>query len=349
MARLASEAKGGYYATPPEELALVLKRIAVGKGSAVNIADFCCGAGAALKQVADHFSAQGAKVTTYGVENEQGRARAAAQVLDKVVYDNFEDLVMTNKAVSFTWLNPPYGINRRDGHSERSEVAFLRSVTRSGGYLARGALVGFCIPKEVLYHTAQVLSYRMTGFSIYRFTDKNYGRFKQVVLLGYLKGAVNFHQRQEVEKWLKYVGFQCDYRAIPPLDRADDILYRVLPSTKEVSIFHGKHIDPEQAAREVEQSTNWSTVENFMLPPAARNKQNLPRPLLPLKTGQIALAIAAGAIDGHMGSFIFKGGSKKVVHETTEFTETGQKKIFTEHLLTFTRVFIPGRGVRTLE
>lgn len=38
----------------------------------------------------------------------------------------------------------------------------------------------------------------------------------------------------------------------------------------------------------------------------------------------------------------------KAVH-LTGVTETGQKNIYTEHLVTFTRVFIPGQGVKTLE
>lgn len=84
MARLASQAKGGYYPTPPDEMALVCRRLVVKPGAKVNLFDPCAGAGAALKQMADDLAAKGAEVTSYGVELEPTRAEEAGKILDHV-------------------------------------------------------------------------------------------------------------------------------------------------------------------------------------------------------------------------------------------------------------------------
>lgn len=340
MARLASEAKGGYYATPPEEMALVLKRLTVNKDTVLRIADFCCGDGAVLKQTADHFKSKGANVVTYGVEIEEGRAKEAKKNLDFVVNDNYEDIVMTNGVIGFSWLNPPYTyISRQDGKSERFEVAFLRNLTRPGGYLRNGAVIGFCVPKSVIFDAASIISNRLSQIKVYRFTDKNYDRFNQVVLLGYLRRQTSNEKRLKTQKYLEYIGRDCNYQNIPPLDQEDHIKYFVPTPTKEVKNFYGKYIDPLEAAEEVENSINWQTIENYLLPPIERGKHILKRPLLPFNSGQMALAISAGVIDGQMGTFIFKGGSEKVTTETQERTKTGTKYISTERIVTFTRIF----------
>lgn len=50
MARIASQAKGGYYPTPPKQMSLALERIRVDEGSTVNLLDPAAGTGLALKR-----------------------------------------------------------------------------------------------------------------------------------------------------------------------------------------------------------------------------------------------------------------------------------------------------------
>ncbi|MDT3417104.1 type I restriction-modification system DNA methylase subunit [Brevibacillus aydinogluensis] len=53
MARIASESKGGYYATPEKEMRLIASRLSVQGAGMINLYDPCCGKGAALRILAD--------------------------------------------------------------------------------------------------------------------------------------------------------------------------------------------------------------------------------------------------------------------------------------------------------
>lgn len=97
MARLASESKGGFYATPIDELKLLCKRIRLRYDEAevsreVRIIDPCCGQGEALDLIAETLKEQGGDVRSYGVELEETRYEAAGYILDHVIHDGYENL-----------------------------------------------------------------------------------------------------------------------------------------------------------------------------------------------------------------------------------------------------------------
>lgn len=146
MARYTSQAKGGFYPTPPKEMALAIARLQVEAGSTVNLLDPCAGEGLALKQMADHIKKLGARPVSYGNELENTRANIAKKHLDHVLKGGYEVMRMTSKSVSCIYLNPPY--DYRNG--TRLEKIFLRDLTAPDKYLQDGGLLMFCIPQEVL-------------------------------------------------------------------------------------------------------------------------------------------------------------------------------------------------------
>ncbi|MGB9803106.1 DUF6094 domain-containing protein [Desulfofundulus sp.] len=341
MARLASEAKGGYYPTPLKEMELVCKKLKIEPGTKANIIDPCAGEGDALKMVSDHLELEGGSIVTYGIEIEATRAEECRSKLDRVVRCGYEEARVTPRAFSFMWLNPPY--NERDG--ERAEVAFLRDLTDPvSGKLMSGGVLGYCIPQHVLAHAAPVLAARFDGLAVYRFTDENFPVFRQVVVFGVRRaGARRGSEAREIREWLKELS-----RAggLPVLDADDGVTYLVPESPAVKITFRGSVTDPLEVARDIVRSPVWEEIKYLL--PVPRKVSSLRPPVLPLKPAHDAVAIAAGAIGGNMGTHFLVGMTKKVVDRQVIPEEKGEKVIETERPRTTVRVFTP-EGIFELE
>lgn len=335
MARLHSEAKAGFYATPPGEMALVTNRLTVQPGARLNLLDPCAGKGAALRQMADALAARGAEVKTYGVELEAERAEECRKVLDHVVKGDCFQLRASHGVFSALWLNPPY---QETALGERAEVSFFYHLTAPDKYLRQDGLVMFCVPQYVLGPASLALASRLHGLKVYRFTDKNYGAFRQVVVFGYRGKTGRGPQVREIKEWLEEVAKQGP-EALPPLDAPDGVTFEVPPAPASVTLFRGAVLDPEEIARDVLASPAWARVEDLLLPPSARRTARLKNPVLPLKLTHYAVAIAAGAVGGHMGTHILEGVTRKVVDRSEEEDEQGRKIKETERHVTTIRVF----------
>jgi hypothetical protein len=353
MARIASQSQGGFYATPPEEIALICNRLKVKKGSSINMLDPCCGEGEALKQMGDHLITLNANPLMYGVELEENRAEAAKQLLNKVVKGGYETLRASNEVFSFMWLNPPYDLAR---NGNRMELNFLRDLTAPNKYLQPGGLLGFCIPHHVLADCAQLLAYRFEDIRVYRFTDKNFPVFKQIVVFGYrMKGRGDPEKLKVMKERLITIG-ECSPEDLPSLDADDGVTYSVPESAGEVKLFRGYLLDPIEVAMDIEKSSVWSDFENLLLPANLRNEAKLKSPVLPLKPAHMATAIAAGAVGGNMTDHILVGITDKKVETSTQHEENEnsftEKQISIERHVTKIRVFSQHKeavGVFTLE
>lgn len=344
MARLASEAKGGFYPTPPEEMALAINRLKVDEGSTVNLLDPCVGTGYALRQMADHLLILGGVPVTYGNELEDTRADEAKKIIDHVLKGGYEVMRMTNKSVSCMYLNPPY-----DQKFERTEKTFLRDLTEPDKYLQDGGLFMFCIPQHVLKDCASLLAARFERIRAYRFTDKNYPAFKQVMLYGYRRKVRGGPDTLDTRKWLESLG-ESGPEALPALDEPDGEMYLVKRAQKPVSIFRGSYFDPLEVAGDIDNSPAWSAVEDLLLPPGVRKDCKLEgRFILPPNEMMLAVAIVSGAAGGNMGgNHLLVGITKKVADTVVEEQDNGHKEITTERHVTVCRVFTQ-QGISTLE
>lgn len=333
MARLASQAKGGYYPTPPAEMALICARLRAPAGEEVNLLDPCCGEGLALRQMADALAGQGAAPHTFGVELEQTRADKARGCLDRVLAGGYEWLRASNEVFSALWLNPPFD---EDPERERTEVRFLLDLTAPGKYLQPGGLLMYCVPRQSLTPAANYLAIRFRGIKVYRFTDANYPTFHQVVVFGY-RDRVGGEEASAARDYLTAAG---EGRVqLPSLDEDDGITFLVPGANGPVNIFRSAILLPEEILTDVEASPAWEAFEGLICPSAQKHRAVLKRPILPLKLAHLALAIAAGAVDGHMGGHLLEGVTRKVTDTYEETTDSGTVIRETERHVTRIRVF----------
>jgi len=346
MAMLASQSKGGFYATPVKEIQNVARGLDIQESndeSFVHLLDPCCGKGEALSILQTHLQQNKQLVCSYGVELEKERAEEARSILDNVMHEGFQDM-RTEANYSALWLNPPYD----NGDKERLEERFLRTLTsKSKNVLLPKALLMFCIPQYVLKSCATLLASRFHDLKVYRFTDKEYDVFKQIVVFGYY-GRPKRDVQKETAKWLKEVS------AVDPseLETTDDIVEGefIIPVTLEREhLFRAGKFNIEEMTHDLVNSSLIEEAEKRLS--SINTKATMKAPLLPLKPAHGGIAVASGAIGGNMGTHLITGITKPVTDVANIYDEEGNKtrEEHTKHFKSVVRVFNPELGIVDLE
>ena len=102
-----------------------------------RLLDPCCGTGEPAAQIAT-----AAGCDAYGVEINTDRAKAAKNLLSKVVAGNLFSVRARPGAFSILYLNPPYDFDAEDG---RTELSFLKHTLP---YLTPRGLLLFVVPQK---------------------------------------------------------------------------------------------------------------------------------------------------------------------------------------------------------
>lgn len=179
MARLESNAKMGYYPTPPHTLSHILDWIMfqkpVGsKGS--HLLDPCCGTGEALQQ----FHLGDSDIITYGVELDAHRAAEAREKLQYAVQGSiFDARINPLGSMGLLYLNPPYDWD----NGERVEMKFLKHATK---WLCTDGVLAFLVPELIFLYEKHKswIGQHFYDINVLRVTRADYPAFKQVVLFG---------------------------------------------------------------------------------------------------------------------------------------------------------------------
>ncbi|RJG21367.1 DUF6094 domain-containing protein [Paenibacillus thiaminolyticus] len=336
MARLGSESKAGYFATPMEELSLLCSKLKCEvdqEHERIRILDPCCGEGTALRLLHSRFREIDVWTETYGVELEKSRYEAASQTeIDVVIHDGYENL-RTEPKFSLLWLNPPY----QDGFGERAELTFLRRLTSAKyGVLQKDGILMFCIPQYVLKDTASILSGRFRNFRVYRFTDGNYDVFKQIVVIATLgKGP----DSKENYKLLKSIG-EGTKEILPTFAEIEQDI--IIPaSTEDLMVFRAGRLHPDELKTDLKNSSVFHEVEKRFMHQC--QDIEMKRPMLPLKPTHMGVAIAAGAVGGNLGSHIVSGLTKQRNENSNVYDDDGNLsgQRTTYYFKSVVRVFTP--------
>lgn len=325
MARLRSQAKLGYYPTPPGIMEHIKKAIALAEPGIYRIIDTCCGEGESLAQLTNGLGNQESIVETYGVELDEGRYQVATQKLDRVLWgDALNEISILTKAFSLLWLNPPYDWD----DSRRLEAMFLEAHLR---YLApRGWLV-FIIPHQALKSVTKMLAAKLGDLRIYAFPEPDFQAFKQVVVIGQQRPVANSDEQLTRLSQIAAASATQAWETLPKTDEIPEGSI-ILPPSSAVRnlIFSCERLDVMQAATVVRKSPLWQELKTA----AAAKALNDLRPLAPLRQGHLAMLLAGGLMNGEVCAngrhLVIKGSVHKKIDSTVETTETHLVETHTE-------------------
>lgn len=286
--RLAGQAKGGYYPTPPRVVDYIRRLLApypawgrANRGNIMRFIDPCCGPGDALRQLADSMS-RSMTVETYGVELHTGRAEQAAEQLDHVLSSDLFRCSIANRTFNLLWLNPPYDFDQED---KRVEHAFLTHCTR---YLEPGGVLVFIIPRAQIARSARFLTTSYGEVRAWAFPEPEVELFDQVVVIGERKE----HPRPDARAMNELLAGIDD---LARLQAGLQPVYDVRHSAPGAAMFTTRVIDFSKAVAEARARGLWAQDEitEAFWPPTDRST----RPLMPLRKGHLAMLVAAGFLD----------------------------------------------------
>ena len=328
IGRLMNNVKMGYYPTDPDNISLILRGIRFPEGVTTNLLDPCCGCGKALRQIA-----QGNNCYAYGVELDESRAEEAQTRLHRVGFGSYFYSRISHEAFHLLFLNPPYlSVLNESGGRARHEKRFLME---SLYHLAYGGLLIYVIPYyRLTQDICRVLCDNFDDLTVWRFTDSEFKKFKQIAVLGKRK-------RRDMEPpdtlWLEQ--YAVDPAAIPSLMEMPEDRYALPAQPLEVPVFKGENFNQKELEQQLRRSGSFSQM-------MARSEldNGVKHPLLPLSIGQIGLIGGSGMINGLIecdSPHVIKGRIVKVVSTETEeqFSSNG------EHMGTIERQVVSNKMI----
>jgi hypothetical protein len=299
--RLAGKVKLGYYPIPPEALALMVDRLDVGDSAdRVTVLDPCCGAGAALKQIADSLRLKPSNV--YGIELEDGRAAEAsaaipgANILGPCSY--LSTLVRPGRSLSLVYLNPPF--DDEIGGGGREEMSFL---WRASSHLATGGILAMVTPYPSFAHgkagdaLREHLDCYYTDVEVFEFPSQ-LRKFQELFVFGVRRDwAINPKDKGFVRRWMDWrpytFSMQPPYGSTAntlPTIGATDHRWTVPPGEPPREVVKRDYTDAELV-----RLVNDSPLNRHLDPPSPPPKKVPP---LALGHGHRCLLLAAGELNG---------------------------------------------------
>ena len=314
MARVASQAKMGYYPAPPAIVKHVKSGLSLPSSGPFRFLDTCCGEGEALNLLAVGF---GSVVETYGIELDETRLKKSSEKLHHVVWgDALTELRVSIKAFSLLWLNPPY--DWEGGGGGRLEARFLDAHLK---YLAPKGWLVFVIPHQTIKAVLATLS-KLSNLQVYAFPQPNFDVFKQVVIIGQKSPTLQKAEQLDMLAEIAWLSASDAWERLPKTSEIPPGSIVVPPSPEGRFTFSSERQDLEKAAELVTKSPLWKDLEVIT---AAKALNNI-RPLAQLRQGHLAMLLAGGLMNGEVESngkrLVIKGSVHKKVDTETETTNT---------------------------
>ena len=244
------------------------------------------------------------------MELDEHRAEEAQTRLHRVGFGSFFYSRISHEAFHLLYLNPPYlSVLNESGGRARHEKRFL---IESLGALAMGGLLVYVIPYYRLTpDICRVLVDNFENLGLWRFTDAEFKKFKQVAVLGTRK-------KRDVEPldahWLEW--FAAHPASVPPLAELPEGRYALPPRPLEVGTFKGEKFNQKELERQLSRSDSFKQLMS-----RSELDSGVKRPPLPLSISQIGLIGGSGMINGliQCGTpHIIKGRIVKITRTETE-------------------------------
>jgi len=306
ISRCMNAVRMGHYPTDIQNVEHIMKGVAFPAGIVSNLLDPCCGEGKALKKLA-----VGNNCYTYGVELDEGRAEAAQRELHRVAFGSFYHSRISHESFHAVFLNPPYlSVLTEGGNRTRAEKRFLIETLP---HLMMGGLMIYIIPYYRLTpDICRILCDNLADISVHRFTDDEFEKWNQVVVMGTRIKRINGAEQAD---GLAELAYRKD--SIPRITEISEHRYPLPTKNKSVDLFKGAVFNVAELARQLKQS---KSLDEFLTSKSLT--QNVRQPPLPFTISQLGLIGGSGYINGLVECdypHIIKGRIvKEVLTESTE-------------------------------
>jgi len=332
MARERSKQKMGYFRTPDVVTDAIANMLELQSQSGVySLLDPCAGNGRALARVYNSLARRNprARLAPFGIELDRDRSRKCDKIFRQVngrcVFGAIEDCKpgTPSAGASLVWFNPPYD-QLRGG--VRMETELFRNVA---DWTAKPAgVMVLIVPDYVLADRDSGLAQQVDAAyeSVFRarFPEPEYDVFKQCVTI------LKRREKSRKADMTRLPTWAADAKAWPELKSA------ICNLKSEISLPRSamKQIRRTQLSELVLRTAlERSRLHGAFLNEAAADDGDYEQPVLPLRQGHLALALAASACDGLIetddGCFVLRGTTvpyQKQLSEEFSVTPAGNGK-----------------------
>ena len=313
----------GYFPTQSRIVAAISHLIVPPQHGTVTVLDAGCGCGDAIDELRNEWSSRARTDTTvklYGIESDRERHRMAESLLSRsggeAIWASIEDCDI-DRGASLLWFNPPYDKIRGAGRME------LELFHRVRNWCGREGILVLIVPDYVLSESQTGLvsaverQFQMLG--VYRYPEPEYKSFRQCVLIA-RRCDKPLSNRVEHPRWAN----SAEWPILP------DAGYPIttLPIGESIKLRRTC-----LSTAVIQDALSHSPLRNSLLREALAPAAPIERPLLPLKAGHLALALAGGLCDGVVEKdgvrFLVKGtlSRKTCQTKTTQKLDADGNKI----------------------
>ena len=323
--------KLGYYPLAQREAERIRCFLTFPEDGIATVLDPCAGTGAAAATIASKDRA-----LRYGVELDAYRADQARELLDEMVQGNVFDVHCGVESFSLLFENPPYDFEVSEGHNSRMESLFLEHTYR---WLRPGGVLVLVLPSDRLGACADLLAVHFRDKAIYRLTEPEAVRYKQVVVLGVRRTRREREQLRDADVHRakgRLFQFGRSHDEIPPLPDTADRQFSVPSSPPAQLVYRGIPLDAVEDL--LPSSPAYRQAGRILFAPELSATG---RPLTPLHGGHVGLLTTSGLLNGIFGEgddlHVARWESVKVTDRFEETDDNGaitirERERFTQSL-----------------
>ncbi len=283
IGNLMNNVKMGYYPTDLEHVRRIKSALKF-PDMRVNLFDPCCGEGFALEMLGEDTDC-----ITFGTEIDEARGKESETRLDRVGFGSYFHSTIRNESFHAVFLNPPYlNVIGENGVKARSEKRFL--VESIHHLMPKGVLMYIIPYYRLTFDICRVICDNFENVSVYRFLDKEFSKYKQVLVMGIKKNKDDGSEQAEI---LSQYAMLPD--KIPSIDTLKSESYKLPETDKNVDLFKGAQFNLGELQRQLAKSKSINILFEKSRIDAIEK-----RPLLPLNLGQVGLIGGSGLINGYV-------------------------------------------------
>jgi hypothetical protein len=297
--RPAGRQRLGFYPLPIPEAKRIRNFLSFPEQTCSTL-DPCVGEGAAFAEIT-----QDAKVLRYGIELDAQRATLARSSADEVIHGNCFDVQCPVESFSLIYLNPPYDSELSEGKSQRMERLFLDHLYR---WLKRAGILVMVISSDHILDCSQVLSFQFRDVQIYRLTEPDSIKYKQVAVFGIRRTRQERDRVQDSDitrARMLYDSLARNPEKLSPLLSNSDHRYFVPRSEPVRLVYRGLPLDQIEDLLPKSGAYRQASSVLFAQPSDVNG-----RPLTPLHGGHVGLLCTAGMLNGIFG----EGEERHIAH-----------------------------------